>query len=151
MDKLSWSTQEYHHTDKTSDWYWIVGVVAVSVAAVAVILNNIIFAILIIVSAFTLSLFASKKPAIVKVEIDNLGVTFGPLKYPYKNLDSFWVETNDHFSRILLKSQKVFVPFIIIRIEDLEPEVVREKLLQHLPEEEHREPLLEKLLIYFGF
>jgi len=151
MENLTWHTHEYHHTEKTSDWYWIVGIVTISVAIIAVILNNIIFAILIVVSSFTLSLFASKKPEIVEVKINGMGVTIGDTHYPYSNLESFWIETRDHRDRILLKSKKVFMPFIVIFIEEMEPQVLRKTLTEHLPEEEHAEPFLEKLLIYLGF
>src|SRR3989344_7467453 len=146
MESISWNTVEYHHTEKTADWYWIVGIITVSIALISIILNNIIFAILIIVSSFTLSLFASKKPETVVVEINASGVTFGKTHYPYKNLDSFWVETREIQPKIILKSKKLFMPFIIIFIEDIPHEKVRETLLRHLPEEEHVEPFLEKLL-----
>ena len=149
--KISWQTQEYLHREKTADWYWIVGIITVSIALISIILSNIIFAILIIVSSFTLSLFASKKPETVEVEINLSGVTFGKTHYPYANLDSFWIERREHTPKIILKSKKMLMPFIIIFIEDVPEEKVREILLQHLPEEEHIEPFLEKLLIYFGF
>lgn len=151
MDKISWETFEYIHTEKTNDWYWIVGIVTMSIAVVSIILNNLIFAILIIISSFTLSLFASRRPDAVSVTIDNLGVTFGRTHYPYFNLDSFWVETRDNFPRLLLKSQKMFMPFIVIHIEHENAGEIRKILGQHLREEEHSEPLLEKLLIYLGF
>jgi hypothetical protein len=85
------------------------------------------------------------------VVIDNLGVTFGNVKYPYYNLESFWVETRDGYPRLLLKSQKILMPFIVIHTEDENPEEIRHFLGQHLKEEEHTEPLLEKVLIYLGF
>ncbi len=151
MEKISWHTIEYLHHEKTSDWYWIVGIVTISIALISIILNNVIFAILIIVSSFTLSLFASKRPDVVEINIDNRGVTVGKIHYNYKNLDSFWVETREHIPKVLLKSKKTFMPFIVIFIEDIEPEKVHEVLSQYLPEEEHTEPFLEKLLIYFGF
>lgn len=151
MEKISWTTVEYIHREKTTDWYWIVGIITVSIALISIILNNIIFAILILVSSFTLSLFASKKPETVSVEINHSGVTFGKTHYPYKHLDSFWVETREIQPKIILKSKKVFMHFIVIFIEDIEEERVREVLSQYLPEEEHHEPFLEKLLMYFGF
>ena len=43
------------------------------------------------------------------------------------------------------------MPFIVIFIEDIGPDEIHEVLSQHLPEEEHTEPFLEKLLLYFGF
>ncbi|MCX6702045.1 MAG: hypothetical protein NTX96_02520 [Candidatus Zambryskibacteria bacterium] len=151
MEKISWNTIEYLHKEKTSDWYWIVGIVTISIALISIILNNIIFAILIIVSSFTLSLFASKKPESITVDINDIGITVGKNSYPYKDLDSFWIETHDSYPRILLKSKKVFMPFVVVLIENIESEKIHEFLLKHLPEEEHTEPLLEKLLLYFGF
>ncbi len=151
MEKISWETIEYLHKEKTADWYWIVGIVTISIALISIILNNVIFAILIIVSSFTLSLFASKKPGLIIVDMSNVGVMVGKNSYLYKDLESFWIETRDSYPRILLKSKKVFMPFIMILIEDIEPEQIREFLSKHLPEEEHTEPLLEKLLLYFGF
>lgn len=153
MDTLSWDTVEYLHQEKTSDWYWIVGIVSLSIAIIAVIMNNVIFAILIIVSSFTLMLFASRKPSLVEVDIDSTGIRVGKTMYPYRHLDSFWVETRENNDRILLKSKKVLVPLIIIFIEEdqVHPSDVREMLMKYLPEEEHSEPFLEKLLVYLGF
>ena len=151
MEKISWTAPEYIHSEKTSDWYWIVGIVTISIATIAIILGNTIFAILIIVSSFTLSLFASKKPRVVDIEINKTGITIANNHYPYTNLDSFWIETREIFPKIILKSKKVFMPFIVVLIENVGQEKIHEVLLQYLPEEEHSEPFLEKLLIYFGF
>ncbi len=151
MEKLTWKTIEHLHTEKTADWYWIVTIVTISIALIAIIMNNIIFAILILVSSFTLSLFASRRPKIVSVLIDKYGITFGETRHPYTELKSFWVETNEHYPKIILKPQKTFAHFIVIYIDDIDPEDVRETLLEFLPEEKHVEPILEKLLFYLGF
>ena len=151
MNDLKWNTLEYLYKEKTADWYWIVAIVTISIALIAIILNNLIFAILVIVSSFTMSLFASKRPEIATVEINNSGITVGNTKYPYINLYSFWVETREIHPKIVLKSKKIFMPFIVILIDEVEPEQVREALLKYLPEEENVEPFLEKLLLYFGF
>mgnify|MGYP003473546694 FL=1 len=151
LDKISWQTHEYLHTEKTNDWYWIVAIVTLSIAFVSVILNNVIFGILVIVASFTLSMFASRKPDVFTATIDNSGVTFGSIRYPYGNLSSFWVETRDNYPRLLLKSKKILMPFVVIHTENEDPGEIRELLLHYLPEEESTEPLLEKILIYLGF
>lgn len=151
MEKLNWKTYEYLYVEKTPDWYWIVSIVTISIVLVSIILNNIIFAILILVSSFTLLLLASRKPEIVSVDIDSDGITIGTINYPYIHLDSFWVEKGEVHPKIIFKSKKAFMPFIVITIEDIEPDKVRETLLEYLPEKEHVEPLLEKLLVRLGF
>lgn len=151
INLVSWQTFEYIHKDKTADWYWIVGIVAISVALIAIILNNIIFGVLVIVAAFTLSLVASRKPDIITVEIDNMGVKAGKTRYPYTFLESFWIETRDAHPRVILKSKKIFMPYVAILTDDMDVDQIHDKLAKHLPEEEHVEPFLEKLMIHLGF
>jgi hypothetical protein len=151
MEKLSWHTQEYHYREKSADWYWVVGIVSISLAIIAVILNNIIFAIFIIVSAFSLSLFASKKPNLVEISIEKDSVAIGDKRHSYEGFESFWVETKDGIPRMLFRSKKIYAPLLVVFIDDVDPEKVREALSEYLPEEELSEPFLEKLLIYLGF
>lgn len=149
--RVSWQTVEYLHTEKTTDWYWIVSIVAISIAVIAIILHNLIFGILIIISSFTLLLFAGRKPETITVEINNLGVTVGKTRYPYGDLESFWIETREAYPKVLLKSKKVFMPFVVVLMNDVNHEQIHAVLEQHLPEKEHTEPFLEKLLLYLGF
>ncbi len=151
MKKLSWETVEYFHTEKTADWYWIVGIVTVSIAIISIILNNVIFAILILVSSFTLALFASRRPHVIAVELNEGGIMINKTLYPYSSLESFWVETREFHPRILIKSKKLVMHLITIFIEEVKPDEVQTFLSQYLPEEEHREPFLEKVLLYLGF
>jgi hypothetical protein len=151
MEKMSWTTIEYLHQEKTTDWYWIVGIVTISLALISIILNNLIFAILIIISSFTLSLFASRPPKTIGIELNDEGVVVGETTHPYKELESFWVETRDAVPRILFKSKKILMPFIVIFIEEQNPEELEKFLKKYLKKEEHSEPLLEKILLYLGF
>ena len=150
-EKISWQAPEYIHREKTSDWYWIVGIVTISIALISIILNNVIFGILIVACSFTLSLFASRKPQLITMQVTGLGVDVGKAHHPYDTLESFWIETREVHPRILLKSKKAFTSFIVILLGNGSSEEIHAKLLEHLPEEEHSEPLLEKLLIYLGF
>ena len=151
MKKIEWKAPEYIYKEKTADWYWIVGIVSVSVAIISVILNNPIFGLLIIISAFTLSLYATRRPEIVTIKINELGVRIGRTDYPYSELESFWVEDRDAYPRVFFKSQKKLSLFIIAMIEGTDPEEIRDVLNDYLPETEHSEPFLEKVLIYLGF
>ncbi len=151
MEKISWKTIEYLHQEKSTDWYWIVGIVTVSIAIISILLNNLIFAILIIVASFTLTLFASKHPEEMLVELKEKEIVFGKTKFPYTELDAFWVETKEGLPRIILKSRKIFMPYISIFLEDTDPEQVKEFLSPKLKSEEMTEPLFEKILLYLGF
>ncbi len=151
MEKISWRAPEHIYTEKTADWYWVVGIVTLSVALISIILNNLVFAILIIVSAATLSLFATKRPRMIPIELSPNGVSVDTTFYPYADLESFWVETEHWHPRIFLKSTKNLSPFIVIFLNDADPGEIHHALSQHLTERKHSEPLLEKVLIYLGF
>lgn len=148
---MRWETFEYHHTEKTVDWFWAVGIIAVSIAATAIIFGNLLLGILILVATTTLCLYAARKPEIITVEINDKGVVIHNLFHPYASLDSFWVEEMDHRPKVLIKSKKILMPYIILALEDNNPDEVREYLLNFLKEEEHHEPLLQKLMEYVGF
>ncbi|MSU45467.1 MAG: hypothetical protein EXS47_02465 [Candidatus Zambryskibacteria bacterium] len=158
--QLTWSALEYHHSPKNSDWYWAVGIIAISVAATAIIFGNIIFAFFIIISAFALSLLAAREPKTITCEINDRGIITNTSLHPFNTLQSFWVEDlahlrdheNPHHNpKVIIKSKKAFMPFIVLPIDEIEPDEIRETLLVYLLEEEHIEPLSQKVMERLGF
>ena len=53
--------------------------------------------------------------------------------------------------RLPLKSRKLLMPYIIMYIDEVDPEEVRGLLLTYIAETEHTEPLLKKVLERLGF
>lgn len=148
---LSWEAHEYEYYEKTTDWYWSVGIIAVALAVVAVLMSNILFAVLVVVGAGTLILLARREPDVVEFELNSRGIVVGSTLYPYSTLDSFWVEDRFINDRLLVKSSKAVMPLIIIPIRDVHPAEVRNFLSVFLEEEEHEEPFSQKLMERLGF
>ena len=149
---ISWDTLERHHTEKSSDWYWAVGIVSFTAAALAFMFGQVIFGILIVVSAVALTLHASVAPREMHVEINDRGIIIDNTLYPFLHLESFWIDPDYYPSKIILKSQKTFMPFMHIHIHnDIDPEEVRRILLTYIAETEHEEPLTVKLMERLGF
>ena len=153
MDKtpIHWQAFEYMHREKSSDWFWAVGIISAAGAATAVIFNDILFAVLIVVGTFALCLYAARRPVRVNFEINEKGIIVEKTQYPYTSLESFWVEENIGTPKVLIKSNKVMMPFIILPIEEAGADHIREYLSEHLPQEEHNEPLLHHVMEYLGF
>src|SRR3989344_5061101 len=84
--KIEWDAHEYEHKERSPDWFWAVGIISVSVAIASVIFGNIIFAILVIISAFSLSLFINRPPENAHMVIDERGITKNRTHYPYSTL-----------------------------------------------------------------
>ena len=149
-EKVSWRGPEHFHMEKTLDWYFAVGVVALAGAIAAVFLENYIFAILIIVAAFALIMLASRTPRTVDMEVNDSGIIFGEFRYPYKSLESYDVEKVPEL-RILLKTKKPWMPVVIIPAHDADREMVENILSKHLEAEDLKESVIHKIFEYIGF
>lgn len=148
---IEWDAPEHYHGTKDNDWYWGVGIITLTAAALAFIFGNVLFGILIIVGVFALIVHAVKQPEIYHVEINDRGVIIGNVLYPFLTIESFWIDAHEEPPKILFKSTKAFMPYIIIHIEGVDREKVREILLNYIAETEHHEPLTKKILERLGF
>lgn len=149
---MEWDAREYEHKERNPDWFWAVGILSVAFAVAAVIFGNIILGILILVGAFALSIFARRPPNHIHVIVDEKGIVRGKVFYPYSTLQSFWIDVEHPHKKIILRSEKVLMPLIVIPLgEETNVDELHENLLSVLKEEFHSLPLVEKILEYFGF
>jgi hypothetical protein len=152
---LKWQAHEYEHFKRSTDWYWAVTIITLSLVALSIIFNDILLGILLLVSVFSLMLYAHRKPQVVSYEINKKGVRVDNTIYIYSTIESFWVDSHGEHDRpqLILKSSKMIMPIIVIPIEtqDVHPDDIHEYLIEFLPEEEHHEPLSHKLIEYLGF
>lgn len=148
---IEWNAEEHIHIEKNNDWYWAVGIITITAAALAFIFNNVIFGILIIVGSFALVVHSSKRPRTIHCEINDRGVVVDNILYPFLTLESFWINAHSRPAKVIIKSHKTFMPFISIYIDEVDPEEVRDILLNYIAETEHREPLSQKILENLGF
>lgn len=150
---IHWKAHEYEYVEKDSNWFWAVGVITVSATLVSILVGNILFAVFAILAGFTLSLHAARKPDLQNFEINPKGLMVDEILYPYQTLESFWVDdlTRDN-PKIILKSSKLFMPYIIIPYPSGEDaEELRDYLGYYLDEEEMYEPLSHKIMEYLGY
>jgi len=150
--KLEWDAHEYEHKERSGDWFWAVGIIAVALALVSIIFGNIILAILILIGTFTLTLFAKRSPDNLHVVVDEKGVTRNRVHYPYSTLHSFSIDTDHPHKKIILRSKKLLMPLITVPLSDeVDAEELHDYLSQSLPEEFHTLPFIEKILDHLGF
>jgi hypothetical protein len=149
---IEWDAHEYEHKERSADWFWSIGILTFAVALAAIIFGNVIFGILIIISAFSLSLFINRPPEDVHVVVDERGITRGRIHYPYSTLRSFWIDEDHPHKKIILRSEKLLMPYIIIPFgEDVDTNRLARTLVRFIHEEYHSLPFVEKILEYLGF
>lgn len=152
MEPFQWQELEYQNKERPQDWYWAIAVITVASSLGAVIFVNIIFALFILLAGGTLILFSLRDPDVITVNIDRRGVAVNDKLYPFNVFDSFWIEERENPSVIILKSEQVYSPLILIPIaEEIDPDEVREYLVEYLDEEEMLVPFSRKILEFPGF
>ena len=148
---IRWRGYEHEHIERSNDWYWALGIITVCVAITSILLSNILFAILIVVAAFTIGLHARTPPELTEFELSDRGVRVGGVLHRYEEIISFWVEDEHNSPPLLLvDTTKFMAPNLIIPIENIDPHIVREYLQERVEEVPMKEPVSHKILEFFG-
>lgn len=149
---ISWRTPEYEYREKTTDWYWTLGIITLLLAIFAIWERNFIFFVMIIVGSFTVVLYAVKRPSIVSITISGRGVQIDDRLFPYETLQSFWIfyEIGGE-KEISFKTKGAISNSLKIPLGDLDPLEVRELLLRFLPEKTQERSLVDALMKRIGF
>jgi len=148
---ISWNAPAHFYVEKKPDWFWAVGIITLALAVTSFLFGEFVTGLFVIVAALALVVHASRPPHVVEYHINDRGLAADETLYPFVTLDSFWIPHDEMPSKILLKSRKLMMPLIVIYIDGVDPEDVRQVLLKYIAEAEHREPFLKKLLEWFGF
>jgi hypothetical protein len=156
MDKsareISWEAPEYVYREKGADWFFVFGIIVVSLAIATLLLNNTLFALLIAVAGGALAVSAARKPSLVPYSVSVRGIKVGDLFYPYANLSAYYIDEEDPDGpQLLVMSKKRFSTVIVLPlppeyIDDID-EIMEGRLEERLIEE----PLLLKILERLGF
>lgn len=149
---LSWEAVEHHHEERSSDWYWALGLVTVAAVGTSIILGNLLFAMVLLLAAVTVATLAARGPLLMQYRIGPRGVWIGDELYPYTTLESFYIdEDNPNGPELLLRSERVFMPLIIIPLPEEYVDAIDDMLGERLPEEFMEESFFHRLLESFGF
>ena len=149
---ITWTAHEHAHTEKGSDWFWALGIIAVSSAVVALLFRNVLFALLILVGTFTLALLSAHPPRKRTFRLTPRGLLIDTALYPYQLLVAFWIEGREtEHPTLIVDAQRFLTPHLVIPLEGVDAEAVHAYLSNHLPEKELHEPLGQRLMEYFGF
>jgi hypothetical protein len=84
-EEIKWQAFEYEHSTKSADWFWIVWIIAIGIAVTAYLFNNLLFGMFILISAFSLSLYASRKPDLLNFALSEKGFLIKGKLVPFSN------------------------------------------------------------------
>lgn len=149
---ITWKALEHAHTEKTSDWFWALGIVAISSALVAILFQNVLFALLIVIASFTLALLAARPPRELTFSLTRRGILIDKALFPYQTLTAFWIQDIDTDNPVLIVDvHTIMTPHIIVSLEHTDAEQVHTYLSEYLPEKELFEPIEQIIFEKLGF
>ena len=149
---LKWEALEYEDIPKSNNWFWSVGIIAASATLASILLGNILFAILVMISSLTIILYGVKRPKKVIFSFTGRGLQIDSRLFPYENLRSFWIHYDPPAKKnITIEPKKLFMPTMLIPLEDTDPNIIREHLLKFLKEERHEESITQTISRLLGF
>ena len=150
---IRWQAYEHEHFERGKDWFLALGIAAVCIAAISVLFDNILFAVLILLAASTLALLAKTPQTITEFELSDRGIKVNGTMHRFEEIISFWVEDHDADPPILLiDTIKWLSPNLVIPLppEHVDSKSVREFLVERTEEVPMKETYAHKILEFFG-
>jgi len=149
---FEWQAPEFEKHEKGIGWFITAGVLALIIFTIALLMENFIFAFLIILAVFAIFIYALKEPRMIKFKIGSRGITIEQTLYTYEDLRSFWLFYDPpQLQELAIKSKKWLFPLITIPLAGENPIEIRKTLLRFLPEKKEEESLIDALTKYLRF
>lgn len=151
---FEWEGREYDRSLKSADWYWALGIIAVSGVVASALFGNYLLALLIIIAAAALALHAAKEPPLHRFRLVEQGVVIGNELHPFENMISFSIleDVDGTLPPILsIKNESWFSPHLVIPLSGVDADAVYEYFLQHVDEAEHKHSVSDLVAAWLGF
>jgi hypothetical protein len=147
-----WNAYDTNSKKKSGDWYFILWTIALSGAVAAVLLDNVLFGLFLVIAAFSVSIYASRKPKMVEFSVTRKGVRADTLILPFSTLTHFYIAEESMPMYLLLQSKKTLVPLYAFPIaEEVDIENLHTFLANFLEEEVLETPLYQRIMDRIGF
>ena len=148
---IVWQVVTHEHIERSADWYWGLGILAIVSAGVSIYFSNILFAIILLVGAGSIGVLVARGPREHVVALDKRGISMDGTLYPYQSIRSFWVEPHVEVPRLFITTSSLLHPHIIVPLDSApHGEEVRRHLLQFAEEIERLPRLSEEVAEIFG-
>ncbi len=149
---ITWEALEHYHINRGSEWFWILGILTVSGTIASLLLGNILFALVLALGGTLSGIGALREPKIVSYAVTQRGIRIDEHLYPYTTLECYCID-EEHWlgPHLLVKSEKFFMPLLIIPLPPDAEEDIESVIAERLPEVHLEEPFAYKILDFFKF
>jgi hypothetical protein len=151
---FEWHGKEYASGDKSAEWYWALGIIALGIIVACVLFNNYLLGVVTFVAAIAAGLVAAKRPRIHRFAIADDGLSIDKAHYPFESMLHFSIfeyldpETPPALS---IKTKRLLSPHLLIPIVGHDPIDIYEYISLHIPDGRHDESVVDKVVELLGF
>lgn len=150
-DEMAWSVMTHEHRERSTDWYWGLGVLAIAGSAASIFFGNVLLAIIIALGAGSIGFLAARGPREHMIRIDARGLSIDGTRHPWSSISSFWVEHETDIPRLFFTMRAALIPYVSLTLDDrAQGESVRAHLRRYLEEVEQGPHIGEHLAEIFG-
>ena len=145
--QYEWDAMEYEHQEKSTDWYWALGIIVIIGAVLCIISHNYLFAVLLIFGGIMIGYYGNDRPKPVHVELSERGMKLDENLYTYETMGNFWMYT-DHKDRnrlTVITGRKVLPQTTLTLPENIPAVEIRSYLSEFLEEKEIKPSVLDLL------
>ena len=150
--EITWRGPEFKYYHKEPSWYWINAIIAGVLFLIAAYQKNILLAIFIAITEFTIIMLAKRLPKTIEFKVDEDGIHFGKIAfYSHDELTGFTIrEENDEVSELVLVTNSVINPTIKINIPLKDSEEIRSMLKNFINEVEYEDTFFDSIADLLG-
>ena len=141
-----WDFPEFIHYDRSKWWYIIAGLIIIGLLVFAFMTLNLLFGILVVMVSAVVFYLQNHHPKILNIKITDLGIVIENLFYPYEEMRSFWIVSDNIDGNSLYIEFKSFsIPRLSIPFVDIDPVRLQAYVAQFIDIDQEREstPLSE--------
>ncbi|MEA3399404.1 MAG: hypothetical protein U9R00_02745 [Patescibacteria group bacterium] len=151
IKNIKWLAPEYNHIEKSNDWLWAIGLIALILAIISFWRGNALFGIFILLAGTVLIMFSVRKPQEVEFEINDKEIKVGDKMYFYQKITGFTIEEDEPYNKLIIETTRNFIPVQIIPVPiDISPQI-KEELLKIITEKNLKEPRAVQFMEKLGF
>lgn len=147
--RFSWQAQEYEFDDKSAEWYWALGIIAVASIIASVLFGNYLLAVVCAAAAFALGLQAAKEPHTHFFQLSENGLSIGDRLYPFDLMHSFSVLEYIDGSKppvLSIKTHSLLSPHLMIPLEGVDSDAVYAFLFAYVEEGAHKDTFVDHII-----
>ena len=135
---FQWQIPEYLIHERTRYWYLVAILFGVTLIVYSIITANFLFALIIILVTFIIFLRSYAAPRNLIFQITDTGLVVGDRYFPYEKIKNFYFIYDPPAVKKLFFDFKGLYPTLSIPLDNNNPTVIRQKLLEYLIEDAER-------------